>query len=249
MLRISHEEINWGLSHANMSTPGTPQEIRVPTMAGGKPLVAVMFADQSQADKAYIETASKELFQFSTRHPYFHSEDYVANNKFLIVSPYQYFSNVAITDAVIGANGEMYQQSPEAKSQNVYGKNGAFISLEAWYGDYPKNVDGRRSPQRRQCTAAVATVNAVIFRNIITGRDAWEICVLDNSGLGTFIWNLYGVTENQRGLATPRQRDLLASGTGDMSYEGSRAFDAIELEAVDAGGPYDVDISFTARDW
>ena len=246
--RESISRVDWGLNAGSGGDLGLGDPFKIPYSLD---LKAITIAPDSQADAVFIQRKGEvELLAFG--HPYV--VNHGGDTSDIVVRPYQYF-DAGIIAATEYDNWNTWHGIDSVATQSIddqkYGRDGAFLKIHLWYGGLPWEYARRRPTFQRYHTVTIpqgAGANKAVFRNIITGRDGWELSSVNYNGtIGQLTWVLYGYTE--AALNVNRQTQL-ASGTGAIDLQGSRAYDSIVLfayDTTDAGKK--LSLRFTARDW
>ncbi len=239
MQSLVHTFNNWGLLDADY--------LNIAKEFGGERLWGVYIHGQSQIDRVFIhDGAGRTNPQLcGLRTPYY-ADGHSENKRALLVKPAQYFFNNN-ADLYPSNNYDSGRGFNEWSSFDVYGGAGGHLALEAFYGGLPPSYAMRRDVMRLQTHLNVINGNKTA-RWITVGRDFWEMTLLDTAGVGGFTWTIYGCTERWQTPTSTRIRTALATGAGAFNQQGSRGYDAIEIDYTDAAGPYNTDIAFTARD-
>jgi len=243
--------------------------INVPRSFSGKPLVAIIVADNSQADKFLINHGSPgagtDVYLAGVKRPFFVRDRSVDRD--YTITPVQVYNTAgldntggAMTEAAFNLTQSTWSRTYRGALETwgiAYGTNdtsknvsnmGALLSLECWYGDYPRIHTPQRDDWDISGDLQIGT-STTTWRNIVAGRRDWMVDLIDQSGVGTLAWQIFGVNETYRNSNALRHRTSLAIGTGaPMSFAGLVHYDVIEIDVVDAAGPYNVNVRFTARD-
>lgn len=259
MIREQYNFPQWGVPNG-----AAPQMGEIRMISAGLPLKALFIASHSVIDCALAfggQSIIADACKFGVKMPYFVNEGQ-DHRKSIRLSPYQYFTSVDMSNSLNylnwGGDGPLGAIELPINSLGAGGQvstsNGDLLAIDAYYGDYPRVLSGKRDTfQRDQYIAAVSAGVTTRFRQIVVGRERFKISTIHlGANLPGLVWTLYGCTETANNYVggTNGRRTQLATGTGKFDYAGPVEFDAIEVDLNDPafGADSGVDIRFSAWD-
>lgn len=260
-LCVPVERPNWATSITDV--------IQVKAEYSGKPLCAIFISNKSESDRFLVNRGTpgvgSEVYLGGVKRPFFAFDRSVDRDYF--ITPWQVYNTSGLdntggtlTEAAFTVDSSwsatyrgalQYWRIADLGTQPSGNPSsmGAYLALEAWYGDYPRLLSSKRDDWD---ISGILTVNTATntWRNIVAGRQDWSLTSIDSSGISTLAWEIFGVIESWKNSSATRRRISLASGTGAFAQAGVNHYDAIEVDFSDsaAGSGYQLLTRFTARD-